>query len=78
MREYSVENDEAVLILGSDRIELHSPMMDDPSGITFPIPEHIRFAQVLVYLIKTDIDFREWVTSKYWDLVEEWMEKETD
>jgi len=53
-------------------------MMDDPSGITFPIPEHIRFAQVLVYLIKTDIEFREWVTSKYWDLVEEWMEKETD
>lgn len=78
MREYQIENDEAIIILGEERIELYSPMMDDPDEIVLPVPEHIQFATALVYLIKTDMEFRIWVTEKWMELLEKWTAQAAD
>jgi len=75
MKEYQVEDNEVIIILGDDRIALHSPMMEEDAGPVLPVPEHIQFATALVWLIKTDRDFRAWVTDKWSGLVEKWMEE---
>ena len=78
MKEYKIEDNEAILILGEDRIELYSPMMDDEDKVVLPVPEHIQFATALVYLIKTDREFREWVTDKWVEVVEKWTAQDAE
>jgi precorrin-6B methylase 1 len=78
MQEYQVEDNEVIIILGEDRIELYSPMMDDADKMVLPIPEHVQFATALVYLIKTDIEFRVWVTEKWMELLEKWTAQKAE
>lgn len=75
MREYQIEDNEAVIVLGPGRMELYAPMME--KGVELPadgIPEHVQFATALVYLTKTDMDFRKWITDKWFDLVDRFRE----
>lgn len=74
MKEYQIDDNEAVIVLGPERIELYAPMME--KGAELPvggIPENVQFATALVYLIKTDADFRAWVTEKWYGLVDKFM-----
>ena len=81
MKEYQIEDNEVIIILGDDRIDLKSPMMEDDYDGDIPIiptPQYIQFAMALVWLIKTDVDFRRWVTDKWSNLVEKWMEPDVE
>lgn len=83
MKEYQIEDNEVVIVLGPDKMDLYAPMMEKDAEIPETgIPEHVQFATALVYLTKTDMDFRRWITEKWFDLVErfreDFVEKEVD
>ena len=69
-----VMKDECVIIMGPSRMTLYSPMMDGESEIPETgVPENVQFATALVYLTKTDVDFRKWVTERWYGLVDQFM-----
>jgi len=74
MKRYKVEKDEAIVIFGPERLDLYAPMME--GDVELPedgIPENIQFATALVFLTKTDPDFRAWVTEKWQGLVDKFI-----
>ena len=75
MKEYQIEDNEVIIVLGPDKMDLYAPMMEKDAEIPESgIPEHVQFATALVYLTKTDLDFRRWITEKWFDLVERFRE----
>lgn len=73
---YNLEimEDECVIIMGPSRMTLYAPMMDGETEIPETgIPEQIQYATALVYLTKSDVDFRKWVTERWFALVERFL-----
>ena len=69
-----VMEDECIIILGPSRMTLYAPMMN--GEVELPetgVPENIQYATALVYLSKSDVDFRKWVTERWYALVDQFM-----